>query len=67
MGLGLAAVVGCAGAGFSNQEFQTDVIDEDYERALERLEKFSDEDVSALLDRAVILQAMGQYHRSMRW
>jgi hypothetical protein len=64
MGLGLAAVVGCAGAGFSNQEFQTDVIDEDYERALERLEAFSDEDVSALLDRAVILQAMGQYHAS---
>ncbi len=64
MWLGLTAVMGCAGAGFSNQEFQADVIDEDYDRALERLEAFSDQDVSALLDRAVILQAMGDYHAS---
>jgi hypothetical protein len=60
----LAAVVGCAGAGFKNQTFQGDITKEEYAHALEQLEAFSDEDVSALLDRGLILQAMGRFEES---
>jgi len=60
----VAAVTGCAGAGFNNQAFQTDVLQGHYDAALERLGGFKDEDVSALLDRGLLLQSAGRYDES---
>jgi len=60
----VAAVTGCAGAGFNNQAFQADVLQGHYDAALERLGDFKDQDVSALLDRGLLLQAAGRYQES---
>ena len=60
----LAALTGCAGAGFNNRAFQDDYVEGRFDSALEKLEAFSDEDVSALLDQALILQAQDRYVES---
>lgn len=57
-------ITGCAGAGFNNAMFQTEVASGDLDKALEELERFSDDDVSALLDRGLLLQAKGDYAAS---
>jgi hypothetical protein len=61
---GLAAVVGCAGAGFNGAAFQQEVASGQYDAALGRLDKLSDEDVSGLLDRGLVLQAKEDYEAS---
>jgi hypothetical protein len=61
---GLAAVVGCAGAGFNGAAFQQEVASGQYDAALGRLDKLPDDDVSALLDRGLVLQSQGQFDAS---
>ena len=44
--------------------FQTDVAQGNYAQALEQLDAFADDDVSALLDRGLLLQAQNRYQES---
>jgi hypothetical protein len=60
----LIGLTGCAGAGFNPAAFQTDLVDGRVEDALARLESFDEEDVSALLDRGLLLQLAGRYRES---
>jgi uncharacterized protein len=57
---------GCAGAGFNGAGFQADVASERYDAALKSLDVFPKNDVSALLDRALLLQAEGRLDDSNR-
>jgi len=57
--LAFVGVAGCAGAGFNGAAFQGDVAAGNYDRALASLKAFPKDDVSALLDRALLLQARG--------
>jgi hypothetical protein len=60
----LAALAGCAGAGFNGSEFQREVAGGQVDAALKRLDKLPDEDVSALLDRGLLLQSAERYTES---
>jgi uncharacterized protein len=60
----LALLCGCAGAGFNVPAFQNDVARGNYPAALKQLDRFPDKDVSALLDRGLLLQAEGKYDES---
>lgn len=60
----LLLLAGCAGTGFNTTSFQDDVLVGNYDSALERLDSFSEEDVAALLDRGLLLQAEGRYTES---
>ena len=64
--LWLWLVVGCAGAGFNGSGFQADVASGRYDAALKSLNAFPRDDVSALLDRALLLQAQGKLDESNR-
>ena len=64
--LWLWLVAGCAGAGFSGSGFQDDVASGRYDAALKSLDSFPRNDVSALLDRALLLQTQGKLDESNR-
>jgi len=59
-------LAGCAGAGFNGAGFQSDVASGNYEAALKSLNAFPKNDVSSLLDRALLFQAEGKLDESNR-
>jgi uncharacterized protein len=64
--VGIWLLTGCAGAGFSGAGFQGDVASGRYDTALKSLDAFPRNDVSSLLDRALVLQAEGKFDDSNR-
>jgi uncharacterized protein len=62
--LGILLTTGCAGAGFNGSGFQADVAAGRYDQALKSLSAFPKDDVSALLDRALVLQSEGKLDAS---
>jgi hypothetical protein len=58
--IGIWLLAGCAGAGFNGAGFQADVASGRYDAALKSLDAFPKNDVSSLLDRALLLQAEGK-------
>ncbi len=58
-------VAGCAGTRLDVPAFQGEVAQGDYRAALKALESAGDEkDVASMLDRGLLLQAVGEYERS---
>jgi hypothetical protein len=55
---------GCAGGKLNNGLFQADVAAGRYEAAMKQLESGKKDDVSILLDRGLVLQALGRYDES---
>jgi uncharacterized protein len=64
--MGVWLVAGCAGAGFNGAGFQADVASGRYDAALKSLDAFPKDDVSSLLDRALLLQTQGKVDASNR-
>jgi hypothetical protein len=63
---GAGYLAGCAGAGFNGAGFQAEVARGQYDAALKSLDAFPKNDVSSLLDRALLLQAQGKLDESNR-
>ena len=57
-------LTGCAGGRLNNGLFQADVAGGRYEAAYRQLESAKKDDVSVLLDRGLVLQALGRYEES---
>ncbi len=57
-------VTGCAGGKLNNGLFQADIAGGRYEAAMKQLESGKKDDVSVLLDRGLVLQALGRYDES---
>jgi len=64
--VGIWLLAGCAGAGFSGAGFQGDLASGRYDAALKSLDAFPKNDVSSLLDRALVFQAEGKLDDSNR-
>ena len=62
--IGVWLIAGCAGAGFNGAGFQADVASGRYDTAMKSLEAFPKDDVSSLLDRAILFQAQGDLDAS---
>ena len=59
-------LTGCAGGRLNNGLFQADVAGGRYEAAYRQLESAKKDDVSVLLDRGLVLQALGRYEELAR-
>lgn len=57
-------VTGCSGGKLNNGLFQADIAAGRYEAANKQLESAKKDDVSVLLDRGLVLQALGRYDES---
>lgn len=57
-------LTGCAGGKLNNGLFQADVAGGRYEAAFAQLKSAKKDDVSVLLDRGLVLQALGRYDES---